>query len=522
MPCQQPPQKPKPPPPQPCDINEIKIKCKHCGVYDKREDFKEGVIHIDPAQKKIFWSYPIPKNRNRRPYKRDVFEVTANSGAGFTDEITLNITRGPCHHPGVHPRVAITPPREIGGPVLVRQGVTEVKFNVNYPNDWFTRNLAAARAKSGLGAISAFFYPPPVTYSLLVQSCGVRIAPSFWGSFNHTIAVYPNDLFKFTLSIPPRRKREVAHSGTAERGGARMRGSSSTVVRGRDERTLAETSTRGQGRPTSLQFNETVRDGRGGVKQSDVLTERAGGGTDHQTYMFDAGATDPAAMEALKSITFTHNGQSIAHNFKFIAFIEKIIKFKKMVDDFVDFIQTAAASLPQVGWRVSWSYDIFSGSFEAEWGWKEWSKDNTVYPYWKVSIGLTLVSARFEISLGASIFGAKAEIFGAITIEAKVAANGEADPDRKMLPSFTATVTPMGELGARGALGDLVELEGKLAAGVEGEIKLELKPWKLDIKIDICAAKGTFTVCALWKLWTRHKEKELWPKQKWKEWALIP
>ena len=86
----------------------------------------------------------------------DVFEVTANSRATYQDEVTLAITRAACHHPGVHPTVSVTAPREVGGATTVHRGVSELKLLVGYPNDWFRRNVAAARNTPGLAALTAF------------------------------------------------------------------------------------------------------------------------------------------------------------------------------------------------------------------------------------------------------------------------------------------------------------------------------------------------------------------------------
>ena len=78
--------------------------------------------------------------------------------------------------------------------------------------------------------------------------------------------------------------------------------------------------------------------------------------------------------------------------------------------------------------------------------------------------------------------------------------------------SVSAALTPGGEIGVRGALGDWIEVIGKVAGGFEGSTKIDLSPFKWTFKIDLGEGKGTFTVKSKLGL-SYEKKATIWDKR---------
>lgn len=486
---------------KPCDFDTVELKCKHCGKPDDRE---LTALHFKlDAQGKVESDHPRSPNK-KRPYLPDRFEVMDG------DVVSVKLAGGPGYHDGQHPTITLTAPTGLGDPVVVR-GKTHHDFTVKYHPGWFAQRLKQAGSLGFMGALRQFFFPAPAVHALDIASCGVRAHGHAFLALHHAIVVYPSDTFKIALTLPSVKKVEHTSSKMKE-GKETVRETSTTVSKGyaaTSHTTGEQLRTGGAG--TSYTAKESVADRRSGVDYSRTLSEK-GGFSDTEEYK-DGKAVDRAHVATAKSIEISHNGSDITKSFKVAEFIEFVADIRSKVMDVVEFVQGLAKQSPSIGWTFTFSLELFSGSLEYSWGYKEWAKDHTVYRMWKIEASLTVISCRLELAFGVSLLKAKAQVYGAISGDLKISASKEANPDNVgLMASVSAALTPGGEIGVRGALGDWIEVIGKVAGGFEGSTKIDLSPFKWTFKIDLGEGKGTFTVKSKLGL-SYEKKATIWDKR---------
>lgn len=474
----------RPPPTPPCDFDRVEIKCKHCKAADARE-IANVVFALDPASGR-FSNNLVRSPNPRRTLVTGRFEVCGR------DKVTLTVSGGPGFHPG-HPIMMLTPPASIGPAKALRGPVHEV--DVDYEPRWFETRLANLPRLGFSAGLRQFFFPPMAAWNLEIVACGARPPAQrhAFRRFAYTIAVYPKDTFKLGLTLPSIRKRERATSRYAEPGvDGTTRSSSETRGWARTSQSERE-ETRETSNSYLYRRTDATADRRGGVTQTQ--TEATLRGRDYSANQVKAtDAVDGRTLATAKSFTFTHNGQDWSQSFKAAEFIEFIAGLRKQILDLIEFFKALANRFPKIGWTFSVEVEVGSGSLEYEWGYKEWKKDHTVYRYYKVEVAFTIVSARAELAFGLELLGAKAQVYGALTCELKLSGTREANPDATG-PAATITAAPQvgGEVGVRGALGDWVEVHGKITAGFEGKAELALAPCSLKAGIELSEGKGTFT-----------------------------
>lgn len=436
--------------PKPCDFDVVEVLCKHCGAARKIAGVK---FHLDAQGKQV--SDHVRSPNAKRPFLPDRFEVVAE------DEVTVKVTGGPGHHDGSHPTITLTQPAQIGAPVVVR-GQAEHKFKVVYAPGWFEQRLKGATSLGFVGALKQFFFPEPLLYGLRVAACGVRPGGHPFQQLDHTIRVYPADIFKIALSLPTGKKVEhAAFAGT-------------------------------EGKNLALDYSKTTAKGFPGSSNTQSHELRLGENTGY-THTDKDKATDHAVKATAKSVKITRNDGDITQSFKIAEFIDFVADLRAKIMDVVDFIKAIANKSPKIGWSLTFSLEFFSGSLEYSWGYKEWPKDHTVYRFWKIEASLTVISCKLDVAFGASLLKAKAQVYGILSGDLKITASKEANPDAVGLAaSVSAALTPGGELGVRGGLGDWIEVVGKVNAGFEGSTKIDLSPFKWTVKIDLSEGKGTF------------------------------
>jgi hypothetical protein len=474
----------RPPPNPPCGYDKVEIKCKHCGVYDQREDFQRATFTLDTATGVPSTSLRPSPNRLRE-FFTDRFEVAGR------DKVTLTVSGGPGFHPD-HPAMTLTPPAVIGPPRVLRGPTHEVE--VDYEPNWFENRLANLDRLGFSAGLRQFFFPRYAAWQLEILACGVRQAPHAFGRFTHTIAVYPKDTFKLSLNLPAVRRTEMASSDDYREGP--VRGSSRSVT---NTSAYARTSdtTREETRETANSYmyrqTQTSASRHGAVTQTQTLATLHG--RDYSGDRYSEGeAPASAGATAVRSFTFTHNGQDWSQSIKAAELIETIVDLRRQIMSLIELFRSLANRMPRIGWTFTVEAELLSGSLEYEWGYKEWKKDHTVFPWYKVEVALTVVSVKFELAYGLEMLGARAQIYGAITGESKLSAAREAEPDGDgPAATLSSGVQIGGELGIRGALGDWVEVVGRINAGFEGKDEIELAPFKLKTKLELSEGKGTFT-----------------------------
>ncbi|WAS91724.1 hypothetical protein [Nannocystis punicea] len=487
----------------PCDFDKLEFSCKHCGVADKRE-IKSVAFWLDMGRGKIMTNQVHSPNK-RNPRVTDRFEVID------PDTITVKASGGPGYSPG-HPALTIQPPANLGPAKVLRGPVHQVA--VGYEPNWFRNRLNNLGRLGFFAGLRQFFFPPPAVWVITMAACGARPAPqpkAFY-SWKHKIAVYPPDIFKIGLSLPSVRKKEKAHSwGNEGKVAYDTRSSSDTRGMARTSHSVKE-DVRTSGNTELYRRTESAGNRHDTITQTQQLgTIR---GRDYASDKYETGgAVDSRTLATAKSFTFTRNGKDWTQSFKAAEFIEFLLNLRKQILGLIEFFKAIANRMPKIGWSFSVEVEVCAGSLEYEWGYKEWPKNHTVYRYYKVEVALTIVSAKAEIAFGLELLSAKAQVYGAVTGELKLTFTREANPDRTG-PAATISVPPSvgGEIGVRGALGDWVEVVGKINAGFEGAAVMELAPFALKANFDLSPGKGTFTAKS--KLFfSVTKQATLWEKR---------
>jgi uncharacterized Zn-binding protein involved in type VI secretion len=467
---------------KPCDFDVVDIKCKHCGKEDRPI---AGVKFKLDAQGKPVGDHVKSPNK-KRPFLPDRFEVIAD------DEVTIQISGGPGYHDGKHPTITLTPPAAIGGAPVVVHGATSHDFKIAYTSGWFEQRMKGATGLGFGGAVKQLFFPPPVAYGLRVAACGSRKQGATFAALSQSIYAYPGDIFKISLSLPAFKKTE-RQSFSGKEGASKVTESSETISKGYHGTSQSKGEESRLGGPTqSLGVKETYTDVHGGLEHSQKLTQTPDGKLAYTNDLVASKAGDSWHKATAKSIEITRNNGSITNSFKIAEFIDFIADLRAKCMDVIDFIRGIADSSPKIGWSLSFSVELLSGSLEYSWGYKEW-KDHTVYRYWKFEAALTVFSGKAEVAFGLEVLKCKAQVYGSLSCDLKVTASKEANPDQVGLAaSVSAAAAPGGEIGVRGALGDWLEVIGKVTAGVEGSTKIELSPFKWTVKIELSDGKGTF------------------------------
>lgn len=486
---------------KPCDFDVVELLCSHCGKARKIAGVKWQLDATGKPQ-----GDHVRSPNKKRPFLPDRFEVIAD------DEITVQISGGPGYHDGKHPMITLTPPTAIGAPVVVH-GETTHKFKIAYTPGWFEQRLKAGSGLGFGGALKQLFFPSPLVYSLRVAACGTRPQGPNFAALAQTINAYPGDIFKISLNLPSVKKVE-RQSFSGKEGASRVQESSQTVSEGYKGTSHMQGDELRTGGPTqSYAVKEKVVDRGSGVEQTQKVSQGPDGALVFTDDIKGAKAGEGPALATAKSFKITRNDGDISQSFKVAELINFIADLRAKCMDVVDFIRGVADRSPKIGWSLSFSLELLSGSLDYSWGYKEWPKDHTVYRFWKIEASLTVISCKLELAFGAQLLKAKAQIYGALSADLKVSASKEANPDAVGLAaSVSAALTPGGELGVRGGLGDWIEVIGKVNAGFEGSTKIDLSPFKWTFKIDLSEGKGTFVVRS--KLgFSREGKAKLWDKR---------
>lgn len=488
-------------PAPPCDFDKIEVKCKHCGKPDKR-DIKSVIFALNAA------TGARTNNLQRSPNPRRAL-ITRRFEVAGDDEVTITLAGGPGYHGAQHPMMMLTGPAGVA-PVVVR-GRTQHVFKLVYAHGWVDRALAATRSRDVFAGLRELLAPPPSDYRLDVLTCGARPQPHVFRRFEYGLIVYPPDTFKIAIALPSWKKVERKSSTSISRDGRRDESSRSTAYGLSGRETARSESTYDSQRGYVVRQTDTQADRSGGTQRTQTLAESRGGSFSHKDRTGKADATDGLAKSTGKTLTVTHDSKDISSSLKVVEFVEFIADLRANVMKFWDFLQSLTKKAPKIGWSLSLELEFLSGSFEYEWGYREW-KDHSVYQYWKAEAALTIASIRAEIAFGLTVLGVNIQVFGAFVAELKVSGAKEADPDRTgPALTFSQTVNPGLEVGVRGALGDWVKVIGKIAGNLDIANKMELAPFKWTVKIDLAEGKGTLTLTSKFGF-NRTSSASLWDK----------
>lgn len=177
--------------------------------------------------------------------------------------------------------------------------------------------------------------------------------------------------------------------------------------------------------------------------------------------------SDPPKSAVIKAIEFEINGSK--QSLEIIEYIGALLNFYTACMEIVDAIKENA---PKVGWYVDFNLQLMQGGAAIEWYWKEHT-DHRVFQYVDFNISLTIFSITFELGIGISGLGFKAQVFAQVSGELTVSANARRDgPDGAPGFAIPTKGTIKGALGARFEAGNLFKAEGKGETGIEVLVEL--------------------------------------------------
>lgn len=214
----------------------------------------------------------------------------------------------------------------------------------------------------------------------------------------------------------------------------------------------------------------------------------------------------PAPMESIK---FYIDGSEV--HLDVLKLIATILNGATQISDIVEKIMDNA---PKVGWYITLNYQLMQGGLVIEWYWKEHS-DHRVFRYFDVRAQLTVFKITFELGVGISGLGFRAQIFAQLLGEVKVEVSVcRDDPDAAPGLAIPSTAKITGALGARFEAGNLFKAEGKGETAIEMKVEFGInKRAGKAFHLDIASTRWTgitvkATVCGgfIWKrqrTWTR-------------------
>lgn len=428
--CQAQPARPAGPP---CDIENIVVKCSHCGKAGHDREKFPGL--------KIFYHAPTGKKGSTPSQTFPgpwILGVTANSRSTATDQVTITVVMAHNPHPGRHVSYTLTGPDRS---TATRTGAS-IPLTLAYPKSWWE-----AIASQGFGAIDRLFFPRHVTYQLLVASCGIRPRPGAFRSALIDLQVFPDDLFKLEIAIPPGKKKE-----------------GKVFIPNRNV-TLASIDVSGKvsGRP------------------------------------------DDYRQRIARSFKFSHNASDVTTKLG-SGIVQTLIDARTQFFTIIGMIQNFGKNSPKVGWSVEVEVEFFSGTVELEWAYKE-QATWTVKKYWKLAASLTLVAGSVKLSFGAECLGAVARVYGTISGSVKLEGNATSDRGKS---GVSVTGKLEGALGVEGALGDFVSLKAEVKAGLEVKSSILIQPMRWTFGVNRTKAEAKATVKLGKNLFSREGSFKLW------------
>jgi hypothetical protein len=405
------PGKSEPKPLIPCDFEKIAIECSHTGGGDKKRGFGPFEYTFAGVLKD---NLPRPKSKTQAFVPN--IQVIGGTKDADADTVKIAITGGPGYGCGkTHPHVIVT--NRSTGEKQKHHGKTKIELKAKCQ----PIPLPAFAYMSPTAVLAYFWFPPKATnrYVIEVESCGVLAdkTPGF-RKLARQLDVYPNDIYKFSFSVPQAVNRTYTNSASK-----------------------------------ALKPNAKWVDGK-----EDGWDKKTAYNQGHPI-------TDPI-KEAGASITLTRNGADVEATATLGQIVKALVNLQNEIQSVMNFIRDFQ---PQVGWKFVFAIGFFKGDLSLEWGAKE-AKDHTVFRWWKFEAGLTLVSIDLDASFGIDfrvwkIFQVTAVIFGKVSGEAKLSEACEATPEKPNW-EFKVGVEIKGELGIKAALGaDWVAAEGKFALG---------------------------------------------------------
>ncbi len=508
---------------KPCDFEKLLIKCSHCpddgglrtikGITFKRD----GNLTVDDLKR--------PPKHSKRRFVKDL-EVVASHKLAGADTVTIELSGGPgykCHHQHPHIEVFDRATRE----TTSFKGKTKAEFKATCA----VLPPTPTQRDSFIEMIRYYFFPNQGkrTYDINVESCGRKDGGGIgFRSHQYKIVAYPADTYKLSVSIPALGKRSYTRERVRLTEGDKAGTTVDTTTRTQEralsrEQSSQSSSTTVDGDSVSYTDKQSYSGAGGGTETSSTETSRVSDQSVTQSDAIeDTPPVDHPAKTIAASFAFERNGQDVKGTDSIGQFINTLVNLQNDIQSTMNFIRDFQ---PQVGWKFVFELELFKGSVNYEWGYKEY-KDHAVYKWWKLSVGLTIIALKLELSFGFSFrahgIEVTARIVGETSLECALETAGEYDPDdkKKVALSATAKAEPKGTLKVEAVLGaDWVKGEAAITCGFPVTATATCssdKPFGIDWQLDFTGvvAPITGTVKGVWKV-----EKTftlIKPKKKWK------
>ncbi|HJL14389.1 MAG TPA: hypothetical protein RMH99_01965 [Sandaracinaceae bacterium LLY-WYZ-13_1] len=150
-----------------------------------------------------------------------------------------------------------------------------------------------------------------------------------------------------------------------------------------------------------------------------------------------------------------------------VAVLDYIGAILDMYETCMKVVEAIQENAPKVGWYMSFDLQLMQGALAIEWYWKEHT-DHRVFQYVDVNVSLTIFKLVFELGIGISGLGFKAQVFAQLEGGLSVSFDAKRDSP-ELMPGFAVPAKGWikGALGARFEAGNFFKAEGKGETGIE-------------------------------------------------------
>lgn len=289
----------------------------------------------------------------------------------------------------------------------------------------------------------------PEEWTFTATACGRRANGKPVGSLTARVHVYPDDVWKLTLKVPPQEKVTLKKEVDLLKGTKKV----SVEYITDDKKYKKEVRRKIEAEEERLLSLKEV------PSPKQVM------------------ATKPAKAPGAK-LELRHNGDVYKP-------LKKITEAAEYIQDLLKTIQKILETFdkikPQVGWDLDWSCAVFEGTLTGTWGWIEHT-DHRAYFAYAIKAKLTIVRIHLVLS-----FGAELSVFYFFKFLAKLSGGFYAffsidctlwrdTPDKKKLTRGKTTIEGESKFNLTAEIivgrGDWLSIKGKVETGlkVDGEL----------------------------------------------------
>lgn len=460
-----------PPPKKPCDIKDV-ILVEKAGVLIKQYKLAFGMMGAP-----MFVDKPPEKGPRS-------ISILGGAGAPKNPHNLLQVVSFPRGNQKIAKiSVDVIP--------FAVQDAEHVSLTIDRPDQSDITAVCASRTvkefevyskdrPTGIGGIFKQFWTygsPTNTYTIKVDSCGMRDSGPAVKSAEFNVEVFLGDQVKLMLRIPSMYKYSRERTAGIKAGLDKDKGLVAVDV---DEDTKKRQY---NDKNASAKYSETI-DYEGGTKKTS--SEVAFGGSKYTTKQSSdsSGGFDidhPPEYETgadndVLDLQITINDTALPGLKDAQKIMEVIQKLKQGIKGLQDLLRDW---VPQAGFKFEFEVELFAGSIAATWGYRE-NSDYRVYYGFDLELSLTIIRISLILSFGIKIGPGLARVEGGIK-DGKLLVSEKWEfnsPDNPVNPSFKQVVDIPFILRGR-AEASLLSMSIKEEVGVKSGFNVSV-----DIKLD--------------------------------------